>query len=182
MSQRIESTLRIMAPREAVWALLQNPARRSEWEAGLVEMAMLTPLPLQWGSRARLTFKRRGGRRFWCEMETLAWNPPERIAFQTMRFSRGTFLRSLGGSWHLHDNGDGSTNWTVVWNMAWHGGLFAPLLERLFARKAYTRRIVQSQQALKRLIESEYVPAPVPAPDSLPLRARRWQPQRVDRS
>jgi hypothetical protein len=145
-------------------------------------MTMLTPPPLKWGSRARLTYQRTAGRRFWCEMETLAWSPPERVAFQATRFSRGTLLRSLGGSWHLHDNGDGSTNWTVVVNMAWHGGLFAPLLERLFARGSYTRRIVQSQQALKRVIEAEYVPAPAPAPVSLPLRVGRWQPQRVDRS
>ena len=182
MSQRIESTLRIMAPRETVWGLLHNPARRSEWDAEVIEMTVLTPLPLKWGSRARLAFKGTSGRRSWCEVETLAWSSPERVAFQARSFNRGSLLRSLGGSWHLHDNGDGSTNWTVVANIAWHGGFLAPLLERLFARGAYTRRIVQSQQTLKRLIEAEYVATPAPAPVSPPLRARRWQPQGVDRA
>jgi len=181
MSLRIESTLRIMAPRAEVWNLLHNPARRSEWEAGVVEVAVLTPLPQKWGTRTRLTLKRAGGRHSWWEVETIAWSPPERRAFQVVRFSRGTLVRSLTGSWHLHDNGDGTTNWTLVLNVALRGGLFAPLLERWMGRGAYTRRMVASQRALKRLIEAEYIPAPAPAPVS-PRQARYWQPQRVDRS
>lgn len=182
MSLHLESTLRIMAPRAEVWSLLHNAARRAEWDAGVAEFALLTPLPQRWGTRARLTFQGAGGRRSWWELETIAWNPPERRAFQAVHVSRGTFLRSLTGSWHLHDNGDGSTNWTLVLNVALPGGLFAPLVERWWGRGAYTRRMVASQRALKRLIEAEYVPAPAPAPASPRLRAARWQPQRVERS
>jgi uncharacterized protein YndB with AHSA1/START domain len=182
MSLHLESTLRIMAPRAEVWSLLHNAARRVEWDAGVVEVAVLTSLPQKWGTRTRLTFKGAGGRRSWWELETIAWSPPERWAFQAIRFSRGTFARSLTGSWHLDDNGDGTTNWTLVLNVALAGGLFAPLVERWVGRGAYTRRIVASQRALKRLIEAEYVPAPAPPAVSPRLRAARWQPQGVDRS
>jgi hypothetical protein len=96
------------------------------------------------------------------------------MAFQATRFSRGTLLHSVGGSSHLHDNGDGSTNWTLVLNIAMRGGIFAGLVERLHGRGAYTRRAVQSQQNLKRLIEAEYVQPPAPMPARPPLLAGRW--------
>jgi uncharacterized protein YndB with AHSA1/START domain len=57
MSQHIESTLRIMAPREEVWSLLHNPVRRAEWDVGVRDVAALTPLPQRRGSRTRLTFQ-----------------------------------------------------------------------------------------------------------------------------
>ena len=104
----------------------------------------------------------------------LAWSPPERMAFQATRFSRGTLLHSVGGSSHLHDNGDGTTNWTLVLNIAARGGIFAPLAASLHGRGAYTRRVDQSQQNLKRLIEAEYVQPPVAAPVRPPLLAGRW--------
>lgn len=174
MSQRIESTLRIMAPRAEVWSLLQNPARRAEWDVGVLDVALLTPLPQRRGSRTRLTFQGALGRHPWWEIELLAWSPPERTAFQATRFSRGTLLHSVGGSSHLHDNGDGTTNWTLVLNIAARGGIFAPLAARLYGRGATARRVMQSQQNLKRLIEAEYVPPPAVAPARPPLLAGRW--------
>ena len=182
MSLHVESTLRIKAPRDDVWRLLHNPARRVEWDAGVVEVAMLTPPPHKWGTRARLTYQGVGGLRSWWELETIAWSPPERRAFQAVRFSPGALLRSLSGSWHLDDNGDGTTNWTLVWNIVLPGGFLAPLLERLVGRGTFTRRAAASQRALKRLIEAEYVQPPAPAPAVPRLRASRWQPQGVDRS
>jgi carbon monoxide dehydrogenase subunit G len=170
MSQHIESTLRIMAPRDAVWSLLHTAARRVEWDAGVVEVAVLTPPPQKWGTRTRLLVKNSLGLRAWWDLETIAWSPPERVAFQATGFSRSAFLRSLTGSWHLHDNGDGTTNWTLVWNFALPGGRLAPLFERLIGRGAFTRRAAASQQALKRLIEAEYVQPPAPAPPAPP----RW--------
>ncbi len=174
MSQHIESTLRIMAPREEVWSLLHNPARRAEWDVDVRDVAALTPLAQRRGSRTRLTFQGVLGRHPWWEIETLAWSPPERMAFQAIRFNRGTLLHSVGGSSHLHDNGDGTTNWTLVLNIAARGGIFAGLVERLHSRGVYTRRTVQSQQNLKRLIEAEYVQPPAPAPARPPLLVGRW--------
>ncbi len=174
MSQRIESTLRIMAPREEVWSLLHNPARRAEWDVGVLDVAVLTPLPQRRGTRTRVTFQGGLGHHPWWELEMLAWSPPERTAFQATRFNRGAFLHSVGESWHLHDNGDGTTNWTRVLNIAYRGGIIAPLLERLHGRAAYTRRVAQSQQNLKRLIEAEYVQPPAAAPVRPPLLAGRW--------
>jgi hypothetical protein len=159
MGQRIECSVRIMAPREVVWATIQNVARRSEWDARVVKAHLVTEPPPRRGTRFRVVY-RALGLPTWIELEYSVWLPPERSAVRAERFSRGSPVAWLGGSWHFHDNGDGSTGWTTVVNMHLHGGLLSPVLERIFVRGYFQRLTAQSQQNLKQLIEAEYVCPP----------------------
>ena len=173
MGQRIECSTRIMAPREVVWGLLHNIARRQEWDPWVVDMTPVTPLPPKRGTRLRMTYS--WLLRSWLEVEYIVWNPPERSAVQSVRCSPGSPIRSMSRSWHLHDNGDGTTGWTTVLTLRAGGPLALPAA--LFLTSSLTRLVERGQQNLKQLIEAEYEPPPTPVP--LPLRERvlraRWQ-------
>ena len=174
MGQRIECSVRIMAPREVVWGLLHNVARRREWDPWVVDMTPLTPLPPKRGTRVRVIYNWLLVRS-WIELDYIVWNPPERSAVQSMRCSSGSVIRSMSRSWHLHDTGDGTTGWTTVVTLRAGGPLALPAA--LFLKGYLTGVIERGQQNLKRLIEAEYEPPPVPAPVALReriLRAR-WQ-------
>jgi len=171
MGQRIECTIRIMAPPAAVWAIIQNTARRREWDARVVEAHCLTNDPPGRGTHFRVTY-RLAWLRPWAELEYIVWQPPERSAVRGVRFSRGSLIQTVGGSWHFHDNGDGSTSWTTVVNVRLEAGPLTPLLEGLFVRGTFTRLTEQSQHNLKRLIEQEYVPPPTVAPPA--YLSRSW--------
>jgi hypothetical protein len=182
MGQRIEHSIRIMAPREAVWDVIQNCARRPEWDARVVDVTLLTPPPQQRGSRVRLTYRWLLARS-WLELEYIVWNPPERSAVRAERLSPGNLFSSLSGSWHFTDNGDGTTGWTTVLNVRLRGGLVAPLLERIFVRGSLARLTMRSQETLKRLVEAEYVRPASPAPPPRPgyPRGSGWR-QGIDRA
>lgn len=177
MAQRIESSVRIMAPREVVWGMIHNLARRGEWHPWGADVTPVTPLPLKRGTRVQVTYK--WLLRSWIDLEYIVWNPPERSAVQSVRCSPTSVIRSLGRSWHLHDNGDGTTGWTTVVTLRSGGPLALP--GAIFLKGYLTGLIERGQQNLKRLIEAEYEPPP--APVLLAPRERVWRalwPQGID--
>ena len=161
MGYRVECSVNIKAPREVVWRVVQDPARRKEWDVRVEHDEMLTPPPVRRGSRFRVTYKALWVRA-WVEMEYIVWAPPERSGIRSVGFSKGSLVKSAGGSWHFQQHGDGSTTWTTSVNIAMRGGVLAPLLERLAIGWLFTSLTKKSQQRLKRLIEGEYTQLPSP--------------------
>src|SRR5690242_5799632 len=76
MGQRIECSIRILAPPPVVWEQAHNPARRAEWDGTLVAAQYLTAGAPRRGSRCRLTY-RATLLRPWLEVEYSVWQPPE---------------------------------------------------------------------------------------------------------
>lgn len=177
MRQRIECSVRVMAPRDVVWSLLQNSARYGEWHALVTEARLVTPAPPRRGARVRVSYKWLVFRS-WVDLEYSVWSPPERSTIRSEGRGPWSLFTTLDGSWQLHDNGDGTTGWTTVVLPRLRGGLLGRALVRWFARGYVQRLMERSQQNLKRLIEAEYQPPaqPVaPAPRSA-LTGNFWQP------
>jgi hypothetical protein len=169
-----------MAPREVVWGMIHNVARRCEWDPWVIDVTPVTPLPPKRGTRLRLTYQWLL-RRAWLDLDYIVWNPPERSAVQSARCSGGSVIRSMSRSWNLHDNGDGTTVWTTVVTLRCGGPLGLPA--RIFLPGYLMRLIERGHQNMKRLIEAEYEPPPAPvpmAPRERILRALR--PQGIDQT
>jgi hypothetical protein len=138
-----------------VWALIQEPTRRLEWDARITRCDLLTPRPLGKGLRLRNTY-RLFGLPMWIEIETVSWQPPVRSGVRTVAISPGP-LRSISGSWQFHLNADGSTNWLTQLVVRGAGGRFlAPLLGRVLGELMLRPLTVISARNLKRLAEAEY--------------------------
>ena len=139
---RIELTVEISRPPEAVFELLSDIDRLSEWQASAVEAH--TEGPLAEGSRVREK-RRLLGREVDTELEVVAYEPPKRLT-----------LRSLGGpvdfrvDHELTERGGGTVLRFVA--EAQPGGLLR-LTEPLLARTA-KQEFRQDFDRLKELLES----------------------------
>ena len=139
---RIELTVEISRPPEAVFELLSDIERLSEWQTSAVEAH--TGGPLAEGSRVREK-RRLLGREVDTELEVVAYEPPKRLT-----------LRSLGGpvdfrvDHELTERGGGTVLRFVA--EAQPGGLLR-LTEPLLARTA-KQEFRQDFDRLKELLES----------------------------
>jgi hypothetical protein len=154
MTCRIECSVRIDAPREQVWSLLQDFTRRTEWDLRVVRAAVITPPPQGKGTRFLITY-RIAGVSYNVENEYLVWKPPERSAIRFPDHRRDFFFSTVAGSWRLTSHDDNSTTWTTTISITMRGGFLAPLLERV-AIGWYFRRLTEaSQRKFKKLAEHE---------------------------
>ncbi|MBC8078696.1 MAG: SRPBCC family protein [Chloroflexales bacterium] len=146
----------IQAPPEVVWNMVQDVARRLEWDVRTASAELLTPSPIGKGTRMRVTYNM-WGFPLEVEMELVAWSPPLRSGVKgKVRNSADT----VGASWNFIQNSDGSTTWTTrpVFTARGPLGWFR---EQLFGRTtAYLTAV--SQRKVKRLIEAEYRYQPEP--------------------
>jgi carbon monoxide dehydrogenase subunit G len=139
---RIELTVEISRPPEAVFELLSDIERLSEWQTSAVEAH--TEGPLAEGSRVREK-RRLLGREVDTELEVVAYEPPKRLT-----------LRSLGGpvdfrvDHELTERGGGTVLRFVA--EAQPGGLLR-LTEPVLARTA-KQEFRQDFDRLKELLES----------------------------
>jgi hypothetical protein len=150
--------VRIDAPAERVWSVLQDFTRRAEWDTRVVKARVVTPPPQGKGTRFLITY-RVAGISYEVENEYIVWKPFERSAIRFPDFSRDRFFRSVAGSWRLTPHDDGSTTWTTTVNMTMRGGPFAPLFERVVVGWYFRRLTEESQRDLKKLVEREQVAA-----------------------
>jgi hypothetical protein len=157
MSQRIEISTIIHAPVEAVWAVMQDFTRRTEWDERVVEAAVLTPPPPGRGTRFRITYRVLGVRS-WVETEYVTWDPPRRSGVHAVGFNRGSLFKSAAGSWSFIANSDGTMTWTTKVNIAMRGGPLSPLVERIAIGWYFRRLTERSARNLKLLVETEYTP------------------------
>jgi carbon monoxide dehydrogenase subunit G len=156
MSVRIESTVVINAPREYVWAVIQDPERRIEWDERVVSVRQLTPRPLGKGGRLEIITSMYG-LDFPAILEFVNWDYPSRSAMKSIEIGGG--ISSVIGSWNFDENPDGSTTWTTTIVLNEEPGLLGKLIIGLLA-KTFEQLTKKSQTNLKRLIEGEYKPAP----------------------
>lgn len=152
MSYRIEEQVRIDAPRQLVWDIIQNPARRIEWDARVVSAEFLSPPPCGKGSIIRVTVKM-FGMEFPAVMEYVNWAPPGRSAVRTVDGYGNT--SDAAGSWRFDDNPDGSTTFSTTIMLSKKGKIFGRIFEQVMG-SAFERLTRQSLQNLKKLVEAEY--------------------------
>jgi hypothetical protein len=148
---RIECETHILAPRQVVWDLIQEPTRRAEWDARVSDVTLLTSRPIGKGSRVRSRYGRLG----WLELEYSSWQPTERSAARTVAASRGNLFESVIGSWNFTSHPDGSTTWKTQIIVRGVGGRFAPLIERFLLGPIFKTLTIQSAKNLKSLAERE---------------------------
>jgi carbon monoxide dehydrogenase subunit G len=152
MSYRIESTVIINAPREYVWKVIQDPERRTEWDARVVLVRQLTPGPLGRGGQLEV-ITQMYGIDFPATLEFVNWNYPARSAMKSIEIGGG--LSSVVGSWNFDENPDGSTTWTTTVVLTESPGIIGWMMKNMLA-KTFEQLTKQSQQNLKELIEGEY--------------------------
>lgn len=149
MSYRIESSVSIQASPETVWAVIQDPARRLEWDARITAVEQLTPGPVGKGTRTRVSYSFFGVPSA-IEIEMVSWQPPQRSGV------KGVFVGTpdtIAGSWNFAPDGRGATVWTTRLVLS-GGGPLGRLRELIFG--PMTARLTRvSQDNLKRLIEGE---------------------------
>ena len=152
MSNRIEESVTINAPKEYVWDILQNLARRTEWDARVTSARALSSSPINRGSRIRVV-TRMYGMNFPTVLEYISWNPPFRSAVKSIESGNG--VESVVGSWKLEENEKGETTWTTTLVVTAQPGLYGRLITRMLSR-SFEKLTIQSQKQLKALIEREY--------------------------
>jgi uncharacterized protein YndB with AHSA1/START domain len=149
----IDCSITIQAPAQAVWDLIQTPARRTEWDARLTACTQQTSESLGKGARLRNAY-RILGIPSWMELEFVSWQPPFRSGVRTVAVNRGSLVDSVGGSWRLDQHADGSTTWRTRIQVSVRGGILAPLVIRLF-NGMFQRMTEQSLHNVKRIVEAE---------------------------
>lgn len=157
MTYKIESSVSIQATPEHVWSVIQNPARRLEWDARITANEVLTPGPIGKGTRTRVTYSFYGVPSA-IELEMVSWQPPIRSGV------KGVFVGTpdtIAGSWNFTPDGAGATVFTTRLVITCPGP-FGRLRELIFG--PMTDRLTKISQAnLKRLIEAEVAAAHAPA-------------------
>lgn len=149
MAYKIERSVTIQAPPEAVWTTVQDVSRRLEWDVRVRSVELLTPLPMGKGSRTLIDYNM-WGYGMQIEIEMVSWQPCKRSGV------KGRVLNSpdtIGASWNFVENPDGSTTWTTRLVLTSQGPL-ARLREQLSGRATDYLTAV-SQRNLKRLVEAE---------------------------
>jgi hypothetical protein len=153
VAYRIESSVTVNAPAEAIWNLIQEPERRLEWDARITGVTLLTPRPIGKGARTRVDY-RMWGFPMTIEIEMISWAPPYRSGVKGVVV--GT-TDTIGASWNITSNDDGTSTWTTKLVMT-SKGPFAWLREQIAGRTtAYLTRV--SQRNAKRVLEAERRPA-----------------------
>jgi uncharacterized protein YndB with AHSA1/START domain len=149
MGYRIESSVSIKATPEQVWSVIQDPARRLEWDARITANEVLTPGAIGKGTRSRVTYSFFGMPSA-IELEMVSWQPPRRSGV------KGVFVGTadtIAGSWNFEPDGTGATVFTTRLVLS-SAGPFGRLRELIFG--SMTARLTKISQAnLKRLVESD---------------------------
>ncbi|MEO5953579.1 MAG: SRPBCC family protein [Chloroflexia bacterium] len=156
MTYRIQCSVRINAPREQVWNILQDFTRRKEWDVRVARAKVTTLPPTGIGTRFLITYKI-ALVSFTNDNEYIVWKPPERSAIRFPDDTHSLLFSSAAGSWRLTSHDDGATIWTTTISIAMRGGFLAPLFERIAVGWYFRRLTEQSQRDLKKLVEREPV-------------------------
>lgn len=151
MTYKIERSITIAASPEAVWSIIQDPTRRTEWDARVIACRQTSDGEVQLGTSFEMVYNL-FGLRIPMAMEYIAWHPFTQSAVSAT--SNGFSKESLAGTWLFTREPDGKTTWTTKINLRSEGGPFSRLLEWVYGR--YTDHLtVLSQKCLKKLVEVE---------------------------
>ena len=151
MAYKFEESVRINAPRELVWDIVQNASRRTEWDARVVSAEILTPGPLGKGSIGQVTVAMYG-MKFRTVMEYVSWNRPVRTGVKGVD-GYGN-IGDVVGSWNFQEHEDGSMTFKTTISISMGKGLLRGIMERNMGR-TFHKLTQKSLQNLKRLAEAE---------------------------
>lgn len=144
----VTAQVEIEAPREAVWAVITDPERLSEWFEEFESAHQESPGPPGPGSVVRYTI-RQGHRS--CTFETVEWKPASKLAWD------GPPLRWAGGaarprgSFELVDAGEGRTLFTGRFRPQLSG---TQVLLRPYLKRWMRRARGESVLKLKAMVEA----------------------------
>jgi uncharacterized protein YndB with AHSA1/START domain len=141
---KVDATIRIAAPPDAVAAVLVDPELAPRWQRHLVRMEVVRGEANEVGSLARLHYEQRG-RAYVMDDELLECEPNRRwrsrVSGNGMTALVETRLASAGSGTEVHLNWDGRPD-------RWLARLLFPLLARVVRRG-----VVGDLKALKRCVE-----------------------------
>ena len=105
---RIEGSVEIAAPRQAVWDLLADPSRHTEFGIVVAEVRLVTEGEVREGT----VYRERSGPAFmksWSEWTVTRFDPPRELVHASKEKSM-----TAVGTWTLTEVGSGSTRVTQV--------------------------------------------------------------------
>jgi carbon monoxide dehydrogenase subunit G len=147
---RVEGSVEIAAPRQAVWDLLADPSRHTEFGSFVAEVRLVT----QGGPRQGTVYRERSGPAFMkseSEWTITRFDPPREMVHASKE-------RAMAGeaTWTLTEGGDGSTRVTQVldFQMMPRFRTLGRLLEAAFAKLAQ-RETDRMLQDIKRIAEAQ---------------------------
>jgi uncharacterized protein YndB with AHSA1/START domain len=150
MAYKIARSINIKRSPEQVWRVIQDPARRIEWDARVKSCRQTSPGDLRLGSTFDMIYDLYGFK-MPMTLEYISWQPFTQSAVRST--SAGLLRGSLAGTWLFVEELDGSTTWTTKISLRSESNYFAKLIEQTFGR--YTGYLTAiSQERLKRLVES----------------------------
>jgi carbon monoxide dehydrogenase subunit G len=156
MAYRFERSVTIAASPEALWKVVQEPARRTEWDLRVTQVELLTPRLVGKGSRFGICYD------FWgtpvrLVIELISWQPYQRSGIKMVG---GEQPGTLASSWNFAVQPDGTTSWTTRLTITVPGQL-GWLREQLVGH-TIEWLTVRSQRNLKQLIEAEQRASAIP--------------------
>ena len=151
---RIESSVTIDAPREAVWGYVTDPATPLEFMVGLTRWEVAGTVERGLGARYRVLIHV-GSADVGGLVEVVEWDPPGDMAWSSVT---GVDQR---GRWRLRELADGRTRLGFRFAYGVAGAGIPGLIAEWVAARPLRKRFDQSVQNVKRAVEAGQVTTPV---------------------
>jgi hypothetical protein len=148
----IEASISIAAPREAVFDVVQDAARRSVWDERVLRAWLEGGAAPGKGSRLFVEARVVGPLTVTTELEYVLFERPSRTAVKIVSTRGPAWMCAGGGTW-IFAEVHGGTRFTTRFGYAVRGGVFGRLLDRTVARPFFERLTHASLVNLKRLLE-----------------------------
>jgi len=166
----IQRSIAISAPAHAIWALVADPRRVSDWMPDITGRDILSAGLIGAGTRWREKGLLRG-KDYAVQYEVTIWEPPARMAYQRIAASDNAY------AWvetvTLEPAGD-ATNVTLRLDYDMPGGIVGQLYDRILFRKDFTITLDNRLERLQSIFAAAQPPAPTePGPVSTPPPRRR---------
>jgi hypothetical protein len=150
---RIEQSVDIAASQPEVFRFCHDVARRSNWDAQVARVELLTPPPVRQGSLLRFDASQAGRSVFSWDAEVVSFKSPHSSQLRVIdAASSSPFAPGSQLSWQFSLVG-GRTRLTWVWDYQ-PRGLIARIMDRLGGHASTQRAIHASLHKLKTLLEA----------------------------
>ena len=153
----IEESISITAAPEAVFDLVQDSARRPEWDERVLRAWVERASAPGKGARLFVQARVLGPLTATTELEYVLFERPRRTAVKIVATRGPALMRAGGGTW-IFAGVDGGTRFTTRFGYEVHGGALGRVLDRWFFRGSMERLTRSSLSNLKRLLEPERGP------------------------
>lgn len=145
---RIEQSIKVVAPRGAVWGYVTDPGNYLDFLEGLTRWEVAGEKDRGLGARYRMLI-RVGSAEMGGLIEVVEWNPEGDMAWSSVM---GVDQR---GRWRLRELPDGGTRITFRFAYGVAGGGIAGLISERVAAPSLRRRLKKSLLNIKQAVETE---------------------------